>query len=80
MKPSFRFRLHDWAAGQFSFVQYPHVRRVYPSSQQKRPAKLTGGALWAFRLVCAVALLPFFAVALGGLYVLLRVFASVLTG
>jgi hypothetical protein len=28
MRKSYRFRLHEFAADRFSFVQYPNVRRV----------------------------------------------------
>jgi hypothetical protein len=39
MKRSLKYRLHEWAADRFSFVQYPAIRPVSSSAKLQPPIR-----------------------------------------
>jgi hypothetical protein len=44
MRKSYRFRLHEFAADHFSFVQYPNIRRARVQKPPSTLKRVSAGA------------------------------------
>jgi hypothetical protein len=69
-----RFKLHEWAADRFSFVQYPHTRQIHHAKTQSKLSRVDRGLMILIGL--GLGLAGFAAVCVGTfvLYVVVSAF------